>query len=87
MTPTISLRVWARWTLVGNTAIATYLEKVSKKSDNNNILNLIYLWLNHFQSSYIVLFKNAFFEEGILNLGEFTLQNAWKYLPTASNNF
>ena len=70
---------------MGNTA--TYLEKVSKKSDNNNILNLIYLWLNHFQGSYIVLFKNAFFEEGILNLGKFILKNPWKYIPTASNNF
>ena len=55
---------------MGKTAIATYLEKVSKKySDNNNILNLIYLWLTHFQSSYIVLFKNVFFEGGIFNLG------------------
>ena len=88
VSPTILLRVWTRWTPVGNTAIATYLEKVSKKSsDNNNILNLIYLWLTHFQSSYIVLFKNAFFERGIFNLGEFTLQNAWKYIPTGSNNF
>ena len=73
---------------MGNTAIATYLEKVSKKSsDNNNILNLIYLWLTHFQISYIVLFKNAFFERGVFNLGEFTLQSAWKYIPTASNTF
>ena len=69
-----------------NTTITTYLEEVLKKSsDNNKILNLIYLWLSHFQSSFIVLFKNAFFEGGIFNLGEFTVQNAWKY--TYSNNF
>ena len=72
---------------MGNTSIATYLEKVLKESDNKKILNLIYLWLTHLQSSYIVLFKNAFFEGGIFNFGEFTVQNTWKYIPTASNNF
>ena len=67
--PYNSLRVWTCWTPVGNTAIATYLEKVLKKSsDNNNILNLIYLWLTPFQSSYIVLFKNAFFKGRIFTL-------------------
>ena len=71
-----------------NNPITTYLEKVLQTfSDNFYILNLIYLWLTHSQSSYIALFKNAFFEEGIFILGEFTVQNTWKNIPTASNNF
>ena len=75
-------------TPVENNPIKTYLEKVLQTfSDNFYILNLIYLWLTHSQSSYIALFKNAFFEEGIFILGEFTVQNTWKNIPTASNNF
>ena len=71
---------------MGNTAIMTYREKVlNKSSDNNNILNLIYLWLTHFQSNHIVLFISAFFEGVTFNLAEFTIQNAWKYIPTASS--
>ena len=74
---------------MGNTAIATYLEKASKKSsDNNNILTLIYLWLTHFQSSYIVFFKNAFFEGGIFNLGSLQykmLGNMYQLLATILN--
>ena len=73
---------------MGNTVITTYQEKILKKSsDNNNILNLIYLWLTHVQSSYTILFKNAFFEGGIFKYGEFTVQNAWKYMPTTVLNF
>ena len=75
-------------TPVENNPITTYLEKVLQTfSDNFYILNLIYLWLTHPQSSYIALFKNAFFELGIFILGEFTVQNTWKNIPTASNNF
>ena len=73
---------------MGNTPIAAYLEKVLKKSYNNSILNLIYLWLTHFQSSYIVLFKNAFFEGGIFIMGELQykmLGNIYQLLVTIFN--
>ena len=73
---------------MGNTSIATYLEKVLKESDNKKILNLIYLWLTHLQSSYIVLFKNAFFEGGIFIMGELQykmLGNIYQLLVTIFN--